>query len=49
VVQPGDSLERIALKVYGSRSASEKIFSANRDRFKNRNVLRAGMTLVLPD
>lgn len=49
VVQPGDSLERIALKVYGKRSATEKIFAANRNRFKNRNVLRAGMTLILPD
>jgi nucleoid-associated protein YgaU len=48
VVRKGDSLERIARKVYGTRRATGKILDANRDRLKDANHLRAGMKIVLP-
>ncbi len=47
-VQRGDSLERIAVKHYGSRSKAHEIFRANRDQLSNPNSIRAGMTLVIP-
>jgi nucleoid-associated protein YgaU len=48
VVQKGDSLERIARRMYGTRKATSKILEANRDRLKDANHLRAGMKIVLP-
>ncbi len=47
-VRRGDSLEKIALRFYSSRSATEKIFRANRHQLNKRNLLREGMTIVLP-
>ena len=47
-IRRGDSLERIALQFYGRHTAAEEIFAANRDRLKKRNILREGMTIVLP-
>lgn len=48
VVQPGDSLERIAVKFYGRRRATARILNANRQRLKNPNLLRPGTRLLLP-
>jgi nucleoid-associated protein YgaU len=48
VVKKGDSLERIARRIYGTPRATSKILEANRDRLKDANHLRAGMTIVLP-
>ncbi|QQS08912.1 MAG: LysM peptidoglycan-binding domain-containing protein [Phycisphaerales bacterium] len=48
VVQSGDSLSTIAKKVYGSSQHAEFIFEQNRDRLRNRNMVRAGMTLRVP-
>lgn len=48
VVRKGDSLERIARRVYGTRRAVGTILQANRDRLKDANHLRAGMKIVLP-
>jgi nucleoid-associated protein YgaU len=48
VVRKGDSLERIARRMYGTRRATNKILEANRDRLKSANHLRAGMKIVLP-
>jgi len=47
-VRRGDNLEKIALRIYGKRSAAGNIYKANRDRMKNPNALREGMTIVLP-
>lgn len=48
VVQSGDSLSTIAKKVYGSAQHAEFIFEQNRDRLRNRNMVRAGMSLRVP-
>ncbi len=47
-VLPGDSLERIAIKIYGDRNQARKIFEANRHVLRNPHVVRAGTTIVLP-
>ncbi len=48
VVQPGDTLIRIALKVYGDGSKARGIFEANRSRLKSVNALQVGQALVIP-
>ena len=48
-VRRGDTLEGIAVKVYGRRSATAEIFEANRDRLKNPNLLRVGTKIRLPE
>ncbi len=48
VVQSGDSLSTIAKKVYGSSQHAEFIFEQNRDRLRNRNMVRVGMSLRVP-
>lgn len=47
-VQKGDTLNAIALKVYGDSSAWRKIFQANRDIIAHPNQLRSGTTLRMP-
>jgi len=48
VVQEGDTLTRIAQRVYGDASKGRLIFEANRDRMKSMNAVRVGQTLVIP-
>lgn len=48
VVQPGDTLSRIAEKTYGRSSQWTRIYEANRDVIPNKNVLSPGTQLVLP-
>lgn len=47
-IKPGDSLESIAVRLYGKRSAAFKIYQKNRDTLKNANFIRPGMVLQLP-
>ncbi|WP_417378630.1 LysM peptidoglycan-binding domain-containing protein [Gimesia sp.] len=47
-IQPGDTLESIAVRIYGKRSAAFKIYQQNRDLLKNANYIRPGMKLNLP-
>lgn len=47
-VQRGDTLERIALKLYGSRSKAGDILEANRQKLSLPEELREGMELVIP-
>lgn len=47
-IKSGDSLERIAVRHYGTRSAVQRIFEANRQRLRSPNDLRPGMTIILP-
>ena len=49
VVKPGDSLSKIASKIYGDSRMAKKIFEANKDRMKNIDSLKVGQELVLPD
>ncbi|MDF1745757.1 MAG: LysM peptidoglycan-binding domain-containing protein, partial [Gimesia sp.] len=47
-IKSGDSLESIAVRLYGKRSAAFKIYQKNRDTLKNANYSRPGMVLQLP-
>jgi len=48
VVTKGDTLYSIATRYYGTPSAWEKIYQANRDSLPNKDQLKIGQTLVLP-
>lgn len=47
-VKPGDSLSRIAKKVYGDANAWPQIFEANRDILKDPNKIFPGQKLKIP-
>jgi len=48
VVQKGDTLQSLAFKYYGTRSAWDKIYQANRDVLPSKDQLRIGQQLNLP-
>jgi nucleoid-associated protein YgaU len=48
VVQPGDTLWLIAVKVYGNGTLWQAIFEANRDILDDPSRLRPGQTLKIP-
>jgi len=48
VAQPGDSVYRIAERVYGDPEQWKKIRDANKDRLGPGNQIRAGQVLVIP-
>jgi nucleoid-associated protein YgaU len=48
VVQKGDSLSKIAKKVYGDAKAWKKIFEANKDTIKDPDKIQPGQKLKLP-
>jgi len=47
-VRKGDSLSRIAKKVYGNGRLWQRIYDANRNQLPNANTLRPGMVLKIP-
>ncbi len=47
-VKSGDTLEKIAAKVYGDSSQWHRIYEANRDTLKSPNRLYPGQRLVIP-
>jgi tetratricopeptide (TPR) repeat protein len=48
VVQKGDTLQSLALRYYGTRSAWEKIYQANRSGLPSKNQLKVGQQLLIP-
>jgi nucleoid-associated protein YgaU len=48
-VRKGDSLTRIALREYGSAKKMNLIYEANRSKIPDKNDLKVGMTLVVPN
>lgn len=48
VVESGDTLSKISLKVYGNPNRWNEIFQANRDKMSNAHSLKVGMTLNIP-
>ena len=48
-VVAGDSLSKIAQRVYGSAGRWPAIFEANRDKIKDPNLIHPGQILTLPD
>jgi len=47
-VQSGDSLSKIAKRVYGDANKWHAIFDANRDKIKNPDLIHPGQVLTLP-
>lgn len=48
VVVSGDSLSKIAQRVYGDAQQWRKIYDANRDTIQNPDLIHPGQTLRLP-
>lgn len=48
VVVAGDSLSKIAQRVYGDAQEWRKIYDANRDTIQNPDLIHPGQTLRLP-
>ncbi|TVR51283.1 MAG: LysM peptidoglycan-binding domain-containing protein [Puniceicoccaceae bacterium] len=48
VVQPGDTLYRISVHVYGNGNRWQEIFEANRDVIRDPQALRVGAELRIP-
>lgn len=48
VVQRGDTLQSLALRYYGTRSAWERIYQANRSGLPSKDQLRVGQQLMIP-
>ncbi len=50
VVKKGDTLFSLARQYYrGDASKWQRIYEANRDRIKDRNTIKVGQELVIPD
>ena len=48
VVQPGESLSKIAKSVYDNANRYMDIFNANKDQLKDPNVIHPGQKLLIP-
>ena len=48
IVRPGDSLSKISMQYYGSRTKVHDIFAANRNVMKSETDLKVGMEIKLP-
>ena len=48
IVQPGDTLERIAAKWLGAGSEWPRLVDANRSRIKDPNLIQPGLKLIIP-
>ena len=48
-VAAGDSLSKIAKKLYGDGGKWKRIFEANRDIIKNPDLIHPGQVLKIPD
>jgi nucleoid-associated protein YgaU len=49
IVHKGDMLSTISQKYYGTVKKVDKIYEANRNVLKDKNSLKPGMKLVIPD
>ena len=47
-VVAGDSLSKIAKKIYGDGGRWKEIFEANRDKIKNPDLIHPGQVLKIP-
>ena len=48
-VKSGDSLSKIAKRVYGDASKWQRIYEANRDKIKNPDLIHPGQEFTIPD
>jgi nucleoid-associated protein YgaU len=49
VVQPGDTLGKIAKDIYGDFRLWTLIYEANRDKISSPSLIRVGMELLIPE
>ncbi|MEO8431171.1 MAG: LysM peptidoglycan-binding domain-containing protein [Acidobacteriota bacterium] len=49
VVEPGDSLSKIARKFYGDAHAWKRIYEENKDVIKNPDLIQPGWKLRIPE
>ena len=49
VIHRGDTLSSISQKYYGSVKYITKIYEANKDVIKNKNILKPGVKIVIPE
>jgi nucleoid-associated protein YgaU len=47
-VQKGDTLQAIAMKYYGTRSAWTKILEANKGALPDKDQIKVGQQLLIP-
>jgi nucleoid-associated protein YgaU len=48
VVEPGDTLSKLAKKYYGDASLYMQIFEANKDQLKDPDLIKVGQKLRIP-
>lgn len=48
-VAAGDSLSKIAKKLYGDAKLWQRIYEANRDQIKNPDLIHPGQVLKVPE
>lgn len=48
MVRPGDTLSKIAERVYGDKAKASAIYQANKSRIQDPNALKPGQVLMLP-
>ena len=48
IVQEGDSLWAISVRIYGDAAQVEELYAANRDQMTSAGDLRVGMVLAVP-
>lgn len=49
VIQKGDTLQKISEKFYGTTKKFDKIYQANKDVLKDKNTLKVGTKIKIPD
>jgi nucleoid-associated protein YgaU len=49
VVQKGDTLQKISEKFYGTTKKFDKIYQANKSVIKDKNKLKVGTKITIPD
>ncbi len=49
VVQKGDTLQKISMKFYDTNKKVNKIYEANKNVIKDKNKLKIGTKLTIPD
>jgi nucleoid-associated protein YgaU len=48
VVKSGDTLSKIAKKLYGDANRWQEIFEANKEQIENPSLIRPGWELLIP-
>lgn len=49
IVRAGDTLYELAMKYYANSSLWEKIYYANEDVIENKNIIKTGQTIAIPE